>query len=52
MKYQFGAENKEFKISNLRYMGLFSQSIVFKTEGLWNVVVSIYDENEASWGQC
>ena len=40
-KYQFGVENKEYKIPNLRSIGLFSQSIVFKTEGLENVVVSI-----------
>ena len=33
-KYQFGFENVEFKIPDLRYIGLFSQSIVFKTEGL------------------
>ena len=30
-KYQFTAENTEFKIPNLRYIVLFSQSIVFKT---------------------
>ena len=34
-KYQFSVENAEFKIPNLRhidiYIGLFSQSIVFKT---------------------
>ena len=29
-KYQFRVENTEFKIPNLRYIGLFSQSIVFK----------------------
>ena len=33
-KYQFGFENMKFKIPDLRYIGLFSQSIVFKTEGL------------------
>ena len=33
----------EFKIPNLRYIGLFSQSIPFKTERLQNIVVSIYD---------
>ena len=32
----------EYKIPNLRYIGLFSQSIVFKTEELKNNVVSIY----------
>ena len=30
-KYQFRVENTEYKIPNLRYIGLFSQSIVFKT---------------------
>ena len=30
-KYQFRIENGKFKIPNLRYIGLFSQSIVFKT---------------------
>ena len=34
-------KNAEFKIPSLRYIGLFSQSVVFKTEGLQNVVVSI-----------
>ena len=34
VKYQFRAEDAEFKIPNLRYIGLFSLSIVFKTEGL------------------
>ena len=33
-KYQFGVENTEFKIQNLRYIGLFPQPIVFKTERL------------------
>ena len=32
VKYQFGVKNTEFKIQNLRYIGLFSQSIVFKAE--------------------
>ena len=32
--YQFGVENTEFKIPDLRYVSLFSQSVVFKTEGL------------------
>ena len=31
-KFQSGVENTEFKIPNLRYIGLFSQLIVFKTE--------------------
>ena len=34
VKHQFGVENKEFKIRNLRYIGLFSETIVFKTEEL------------------
>ena len=42
-KYQFRVENTEFKIPNLRHIGLFSRSIVFKTEGLQNVVVSVWD---------
>ena len=33
-KYQFRAKNTEFQIPSLRYIGLFSQSIVFETEGL------------------
>ena len=33
-KCQFRVENTEFKIQNLRYIGLLSQSIVFKTGGL------------------
>ena len=33
-KYQLSAENTEFKIPNVRYIGLFSQLFVFKTEGL------------------
>ena len=33
-KNQFGFENTEFKIQNLRYIGLFPQPIVFKTERL------------------
>ena len=33
------------KIPNLRFTGLFSQSIVFKTGGLQNIVVSICDKN-------
>ena len=41
-KYQFRVENMELKITNLRYVALFSQSIVFRTAGLQNVVVSIY----------
>ena len=31
-KFQSGVENTDFKIPNLRYIGLFSQLIVFKTE--------------------
>ena len=31
-KYQFRVENTEFKIPNFRYIGLFSQLFVFKTE--------------------
>ena len=31
MKYQFRIENAKFKIPSLRYIGLFTQSIVFKT---------------------
>ena len=34
VKDQFRVEDAEFKIPNLRYIGLFSMSIVFKTEGL------------------
>ena len=33
-KYLFRVENAEFKIPNFRHIGLFSQSIVFKTEEL------------------
>ena len=33
-EYQFRVENAEFTIPNLRYIALFSQSIVFKTGGL------------------
>ena len=33
-KYRFWVENTKFKIPNVRYIGLFSQSIVFKNEGL------------------
>ena len=29
-KYQFRVKNTEFKIPNLKYIGLFSQSIVLK----------------------
>ena len=32
--YQFWDENTEFKIPNVRCVGLFSQSIVLKTEEL------------------
>ena len=42
-KYQFEVENTKFKIQNLRYIGLFPQSIVFKTERLQSVVLSVYD---------
>ena len=42
-KYQFRVENTEFKTPNLRYIDLFSESIVFKTEELENVVVFICD---------
>ena len=31
-KYQYRVENAGFKIPNLRCIGLFSQSIVLKTE--------------------
>ena len=34
VKYQFRVEKTEFKIPNLRFIGLFSQSVVFKTEEL------------------
>ena len=43
VKYQFRFENKQVEIVNLRYIDVFSQSIVFKTEGLQNVIVSIYN---------
>ena len=42
-KYQFRDENTEFEIPGLQYIGFVSQSIVFKTEGLQNVAVFIYD---------
>ena len=42
-KYQFGVKNTKFKIPNLRFISLSSHTIVFKTEGLQNAVVSIYD---------
>ena len=42
----------EFKIPNLRYIGLLSQPIVFRAEVLKNVAVSIHDQNGSSWGQC
>ena len=33
-KYQFWGVDAEFKIPNVRCKGLFSQSVVYKTEGL------------------
>ena len=42
-KQQCRVENTECKIPNLGYIGFYSLSTIFKTEGLQKVVVSLYD---------